>query len=125
MHWGKEGEEVRQSQYKLARSIIDMGADMVIGSHTHEFQDVEIYRGKFIFYGLGNFIFDMRGEQYRYSAVLKINVLDKKITGVRLVPVYLEDYRPVVIKDRNEIYKFLSRIKLINASMSDIYGGMF
>ncbi len=121
MHWGKEGEGVKKSQYKLARAMIDKGADLVVGSHTHVFQDVEIYKGKYIFYGLGNFVFDMRGEEYKKSAVLKVKLDNKKIKKVKIVPVYLENYRPVVMRDREKIFEFLSGIKLINAKLKDIY----
>ncbi len=121
MHWGKEGKEVQKSRYKLGRFIIDEGADIVVGSHTHVFQDVEIYKGKYIFYGLGNFVFDMRAEKYRKSAILKIKIDNKKIQRVKLVPVRLENYRPRVIRDRGEIFEFLSGIRLINARLKDIY----
>lgn len=59
MHWGQEHEakaHVRQRQ--LARLMIDAGADAVVGTHPHVVQDVERYRGKPIFYSLGNFVFD-------------------------------------------------------------------
>lgn len=45
-------------QQQVARSFVDSGADMVIGHHPHVVQGMEIYRGKPIFYSLGNFIFD-------------------------------------------------------------------
>jgi poly-gamma-glutamate synthesis protein (capsule biosynthesis protein) len=38
--------------------MIDSGADAVIGGHPHVTQNIEIYKGKTIFYSLGNFIFD-------------------------------------------------------------------
>ena len=37
--------------------MIDAGADLIIGHHAHVIQSMEQYRGKYIFYGLGNFIF--------------------------------------------------------------------
>lgn len=38
--------------------MIDAGADAIIGSHPHVVQPTEEYKGKMIFYSLGNFIFD-------------------------------------------------------------------
>ena len=38
--------------------MIDSGADAVIGGHPHVTQNVEVYKGKTIFYSLGNFVFD-------------------------------------------------------------------
>ncbi len=59
MHWGFENEPVANlRQRRLARLMIDAGADAVVGSHPHVIQDIEYYRGKPVFYSLGNFVFD-------------------------------------------------------------------
>lgn len=58
-HWGWEYQRLAsERQRKLARLMIDNGADAVIGGHPHVTQDVETYRGKPVFYSLGNFVFD-------------------------------------------------------------------
>ena len=46
------------SQTQDFRHIIDLGADMVIGTQAHQPQIYEIYKGKTIYYGLGNLFFD-------------------------------------------------------------------
>jgi len=54
------------SQVRVFRAIAAMGADAVIGCHTHCVQPVELYEGVPIVYGLGNFVFDfVRGERFR------------------------------------------------------------
>ena len=59
VHWGEEYKLVNNSyQRKLAEEIIDAGADLIIGHHPHVVQNIDIYKGKLIFYSLGNFIFD-------------------------------------------------------------------
>ncbi len=59
MHWGWEREpEPSERQRRLARMMIDAGADAVIGAHPHVTQGMEIYRGRPIIYSLGNFVFD-------------------------------------------------------------------
>lgn len=58
MHWGWENEPANDRQKKLARLMIDAGADMVIGGHPHVTQEVEYYQGKLIVYSLGNYVFD-------------------------------------------------------------------
>jgi poly-gamma-glutamate synthesis protein (capsule biosynthesis protein) len=45
-------------QRTLAHRLIDSGADLILGSHPHVVQGIESYHGRFIFYSLGNFIFD-------------------------------------------------------------------
>ena len=59
IHWGLEYEpEHSKAQETLAHTMIDLGADAVIGHHPHVVQDIELYQGVPIFYSLGNFIFD-------------------------------------------------------------------
>ena len=58
IHWGIERDERPQEyQRALAKRYIDAGADLVIGSHPHVLQGIEYYKGKPIFYSLGNFVF--------------------------------------------------------------------
>jgi poly-gamma-glutamate synthesis protein (capsule biosynthesis protein) len=58
-HWGIEYEAYPSAfQVEKARTLIDAGADLVLGAHPHVIQPVEIYKGKAIFYSLGNFVFD-------------------------------------------------------------------
>ena len=58
MHWGWDGPTANARQRQLARLMIDAGADAVIGGHPHQVQDMERYKGKPIFYSLGNFVFE-------------------------------------------------------------------
>lgn len=82
MHWGWEHERTAsQRQRKLARLMVDAGADAVVGGHPHVTQDVEQYRGKPIFYSLGNFLFDSFSDAANNTGwVLRMN-LDRQ--GVR------------------------------------------
>ena len=41
---------------ELARTAIDCGADIVVGHHAHILRGIELYRGKPVFHGLGNFV---------------------------------------------------------------------
>ena len=45
------------------RFFIDAGADAVVNHHQHCYSGYEIYNGKPIFYGLGNFCFDEEGQR--------------------------------------------------------------
>lgn len=53
------------------RSLIDGGADMVIGDHPHWIQNTESYKGHLIVYSMGNFIFDQQDtpEVVRSAAI--------------------------------------------------------
>lgn len=56
--------------------MIDAGADVIFGHHAHRLQPMDTYRGRPIFYGLGNFVWpdfsdegiDHRGREGRRHA---------------------------------------------------------
>ncbi len=57
-HWNYEYEKYPQPAHrKLAFKLIEMGVNAIIGHHPHIVQGAEIYRGRPIFYSLGNFYF--------------------------------------------------------------------
>ncbi|WP_308638712.1 CapA family protein [Paenibacillus silvisoli] len=72
VHWGIEREDwPNNDQKRLAHEYIDAGADLVIGSHPHVLQGFESYKGKWIAYSLGNFIFPgMKPDTTKDSGVL-------------------------------------------------------
>ncbi len=96
-HWGKEESfEVLPEQIKLAHGLIDNGADIILGHHPHQFQGVEIYRGKPILYSMGNFIFDQNDPENQESFILKFEYKGKKLEGFTAVPVRIEGKTQVV-----------------------------
>lgn len=59
LHWGCEWvHDPAPDQLRLARQAIDCGADAVLGCHSHTIQSYEQYKGRWIFYGLGNYLFN-------------------------------------------------------------------
>ena len=61
LHWGGRVEEGFYPDFiqpVLSRRMINCGADLIIGGHSHTVQPFEIYKGKYVFYSLGNFCFD-------------------------------------------------------------------
>jgi poly-gamma-glutamate capsule biosynthesis protein CapA/YwtB (metallophosphatase superfamily) len=59
LHWGKEYSPIpTEDQSAFAHSLIDAGAEAVIGCHPHAVQSLEIYHGRPIVYSLGNLLFD-------------------------------------------------------------------
>ena len=53
--------ESRGNVRLFAKSVIDAGADLVIGHGPHLLRGLELYKKRFIMYSLGNFIFDYPG----------------------------------------------------------------
>lgn len=76
-HWGEEYKKTNNRfQEVLGKLCIDLGADMVIGHHPHVIQNYEVYRDRYIFYSLGNFVFDQRFSE----ETMKVGLVELEIT---------------------------------------------
>lgn len=75
-HSGKEYQPgPDQIKTTLYRSMVDAGADVVIGDHPHWVQSTEAYKGHLIVYGLGNFMFDQQfNREVTRAAALDMTV---------------------------------------------------
>ena len=60
MHWGIHFIPAIIADYQrmAAHRAIDHGVDLVLGHHPHVLKPVEVYKGKAIFYSMGNFALD-------------------------------------------------------------------
>jgi poly-gamma-glutamate synthesis protein (capsule biosynthesis protein) len=94
MHAGTEyTNRPDKKQIDFARKAIDSGAELVIGHHPHNIQDIEKYKDKYIFYSLGNFVFDqMWSEGTRQGMVADIIIKKNGVESYSLIPVRIDDY---------------------------------
>ena len=118
MHYGNEySRSPNDNQIKISHELINDGADIVIGSHTHVTQGVEMYNGKPIFYNLGNFIFDQSNPATHVSYFLNFNLLEDNCT-VTLYPTYVSNYLPTFMDAQsgkaliNELYPQCDQLKV-------------
>ena len=51
--------EIAWYEQQISYTAIDAGADLILGHHAHILKGVEVYKGKAIFHGLGNFVIAM------------------------------------------------------------------
>ena len=51
-------------QQEVAYAAIDAGAEIILGHHPHQLKGIEVYKGKPIFYSMGNFAMDLQHEVY-------------------------------------------------------------
>ena len=94
LHYGNEYSRVpNDNQIQISHELINDGADIVIGSHAHVTQGVEMYNGKPIFYNLGNFIFDQSNPATHGSYFLNLDLVEDNCT-VTLYPTYISNYLP-------------------------------
>jgi len=89
VHAGAEYiNEPEPEKVRKMRQLIDYGADIVLGSHPHVMQGIEIYHGGLIAYSLGNCVFDQSwSEETSTGMLLEISFIGEK-------PLY---YRPRTI----------------------------
>jgi poly-gamma-glutamate synthesis protein (capsule biosynthesis protein) len=111
IHWGVElSTTPRKAEIDLARKLIDAGADIIMGHHPHVLQGIEIYKGKPIFYSLGNFVFGAKNELTSNTMIAQINIIDKNIDNVKIIPCSITLGRPTPVQEDEKTEK----IKYIN-----------
>lgn len=115
MHSGTEyvTEKPNSRQTTFAHAAIDFGADLVIGHHPHVLQPMELYKGKYIFYSLGNFIFDQPWPDTKESALLKMRITIDSLGVKKLIPnitpLVIQNFQPQKTEDIHKQKMILGR----------------
>lgn len=94
LHWGEEYKsKPAKWQVDLAHQLIDAGAKVILGHHSHVTGEIESYKEGLIFYSLGNFVFDqMWSQETREGLIVKINFEGKNIKDYQTYKVLISDY---------------------------------
>lgn len=96
LHWGWENHvEVVPRQCYDAHRLIDAGADCLACHHTHTRQPAETYRGKPIYYGLGNFIFDPQRDINRHGAIVHLTITGHDAKAEE-IPIVIKQCTPYI-----------------------------
>lgn len=123
-HWGVEyGVGQSEVQEKIAKDLIDAGADIIIGSHPHVLQPIQTYKDGVIFYSMGNFVFDQGWSRTKDSIVLNYYVDENGEGTFEVVPVRIENGYPVTTN--NKFYKkriFATLTKGLDKSKFEVTG---
>lgn len=129
-HWGKElSLYPEEYQIRQAHMAIDFGADLVLGHHPHNLQGVEVYKGKNIFYSLGNYIFASYSDKVKDGLILEADFTKDGIQHVKIHPINVNNYdvqfkpklhiaekKKEIINHLNEISLFLNdSLKVLNS----------
>ncbi|MEW5815967.1 MAG: CapA family protein, partial [Spirochaetota bacterium] len=117
VHGGYEwSNEPDKSQVEFYRKLIDLGADLVVGSHPHVLQGIEAYQGRLIAYSLGNFLFPGMAETRfgQETVILSLGIYKGKVIYTDPIPVKI-DNRTISIDTSGMISKRLQLlIKSVN-----------
>lgn len=121
IHWGLNwGYDIPREQQCFAHALIDDGKVSVIHGHSsHHAKGIEVYRGRLILYGCGDFLNDYEGisgyEQYRDDLALMYFVdLEPgsgKLAALEIVPLQIRQFRLVrpSLQDVDWVWQTLDR----------------
>lgn len=108
MHWGIEYQEIfNEEQLDLENFLFENGVDIILGSHPHVLQPMEVkdftmpdgtHKNVFVIYSLGNFISGQDKKNTRNSIILIMNIVKEgstnklKFESVEYIPIYTYTY---------------------------------
>lgn len=94
VHWGNEyTSQPTELQKMIAKSLVDAGADVVVGSHPHWVQDIDYINGKPVFYSLGNFVFDQPwSEETKHGLAVRLIYQKGKLLKIEKLPIYMKNF---------------------------------
>ena len=92
-HWGVEYvAEPEPEQVELAHALVEAGADLVVGNHAHWPKGIEVYEGKPVFYGTGNFLFDQSWSENTSTGIFaEVILYENRAVQARPVPFIILD----------------------------------
>ena len=125
-HWGISpatggAGQLVPYQTLMAHAAVDAGADIVIGHHPHVLQPVEVYKGKVIFYSLGNFAFDLFYGQKQTAGLARCVIRNGALQEVSLVPVLINNQAQPAPVDTQEGAAIVDAVQAMSAE----YGTQF
>lgn len=118
---GARFSQAEDYQRQLARAAIDAGADIAYGHGSHVLQGVEVYKGKPIFYCLGNSATDwIRMRPNKEGMMAHVVVRDRHVARVSLVPMTRDEANNVMLLDPSsaEGMKLREKVKSLSAGVA-------
>lgn len=102
IHWGSNwGYDILDQQIDFAHRLVEEGVDVVHGHSSHHVRTIELYRGRLILYGCGDFLNDYEGiggyEEFRSDLALMylaaVDTHQGRLAEGRLVPMQARRFR--------------------------------
>lgn len=107
------------TQRKLAHRAIRGGADIVLWHHPHVLQGIERYRGKLIFYSLGNFLFISPDPKTLDTIILKLHLSKDGVVDHHIIPVRIDGLRPR-LADKTESDSIIARLEEVSRGLTEL-----
>jgi len=118
LHWGVEMKSKPTSlQIKQAHYLINNGVDIIIGHHPHIVQTIEKYKGKYIFYSIGNFIFDNNHTPANQAILTSFTLSKSKIQSLQIIPINIVNSKPKMMSLKESV-KFMHYIDSISEGIN-------
>lgn len=126
VHWGEQYVQVPHArQVNRAHKLIDAGADAILGHHPHCPQSVEVYRGRPIFYSLGNFVFGINPPRARHNIAASLLIDSGRVIEAAVMPVHGKlfacDYSPSFLTG-DEAHEVTSHLQDLSRKFSTTIG---
>jgi poly-gamma-glutamate synthesis protein (capsule biosynthesis protein) len=113
IHGGNEMISYPQPSFKkICRQVIENGADMVVTTHPHVLGGFEEYMGKYIFYSMGDFIFDADSYIRKRSGVLSVTI-NREIQW-NMIPIVMDEKMRIVIAFDTVGDKIIKKYKYVS-----------
>ncbi|MEK5494503.1 CapA family protein [Paenibacillus sp. FSL R7-0297] len=115
IHWNEEFKDYPEQYARtLAKQMIDSGADIILGAHSHCLMGIEYYKHKPIYYSLGNFVFNRStrgGDKTLHSMLVNFTISNSGVTS-SITPVKIIGGQPNFMGEayNKETYKLLNEL---------------
>ena len=104
VHWGEEGSFCpRPAEISSARKWQSLGADIIVGSHTHTLQPIRFAKNQLVAYSMGNFIFYSSQLENRSTGLLKIRISPTKRITYEMQPFVINNLTKVPAPSRSVV----------------------
>jgi hypothetical protein len=112
VQWANENDPVPwEIQKRYFRRAADLGADIMVSSSAHRPMGLEFYRGKFISYGLGNFLFDqMQSLNHRRGLIARHHLYRGRHITTELIPYMIYDWSQPRLLHGTEAGELMSEV---------------
>lgn len=115
IHWNQEFKDYPEPYARtLAKQMIDSGADIILGAHSHCLMGIEYYKHKPIYYSLGNFVFNRStrgGDKTLHSMLVNFTISNSGVTS-SITPVKIIGGQPNFMGEayNKETYKLMNEL---------------